>query len=711
MPPPLTDAARVRSGSDGQQIDWLLQPGAAPRWAHWGCAFGGEIAAAGDPLPPATLDSDPRLDLCPVEGSGWMHQPALQGFRPSAAGNLDWAPAWTGCELTRHGADVSVVLESGAAGLRWEQRWSLAAGGALWTVTTSIENLGTTPYQLCWLAAVTLPLPPQACRVLTLGGPWAGEFKEHWDELPGAMFRRDNRRGRSSHDCFPGVMIGGAGLGEDHGEGWALHLGFSGSHSMLIEPLTDGRRQLQAGELLHGGEQLLAPGQRYSAPPAYAAYSTRGLAGLSAAFHAVLRDQILQWPDGARAARPVHINTWEALYFDHDYQRLAALAKAAAAVGVERFVLDDGWFHGRAHDRAGLGDWWPDRAKYPDGLEPLANLVDSLGMQFGLWVEPEMVNPDSELYRAHPEWALAVPGDEPLLGRNQLVLDLTLPDVSDYLFDKIDLLLRETPIRYLKWDMNRDMGPGASKGRAVHGAQVRALYRLFERVRAAHPRVEIESCASGGGRADFAILAHTHRLWTSDCNDALERVAIQRGFLRFFPPEIMGAHIGPAPAHTTGRSHRIDFRAAVALIGHCGIEADVSTMDAAERERLAAWIEQHKRLRGVMHGAAVHQGDIVDGVTYTACWSEAQQAGVLCVFRTAAAHQRYQTPLQLPWLAAIPSLIVRAAPVNDVALPEGWGDLAEGRAMAGSTLAAAGLPLPPMRAESAWIVELSLPPI
>ncbi len=232
-----------------------------------------------------------------------------------------------------------------------------------------------------------------------------------------------------------------------------------------------------------------------------------------------------------------------------------ALADAAARIGIERFVLDDGWFHRRHDDRAALGDWWPDSGKFPDGLGPLIAHVRALGMEFGLWVEPEMVNPDSELFRTHPDWALQLAGAAAADGRNQLVLDISRPEVADYLFDKIAALLGTHPIAYLKWDHNRDLTTaGLCDGRAGYRAQVHAAYALLARLRAAHPDVEIESCSGGGGRIDFAVLRHTHRVWTSDNIDALSRLAIQRGCLQFFPPEVMGAHVGTAPAHVTGRS-------------------------------------------------------------------------------------------------------------------------------------------------------------
>jgi alpha-galactosidase len=238
---------------------------------------------------------------------------------------------------------------------------------------------------------------------------------------------------------------------------------------------------------------------------------------------------------------------------------------------------------------------------------------------------------------------------------------------------------------------------------------VRALYALLQRLRTAHPGVEIESCASGGGRADFGILALTERIWTSDCNDPLERIAIQRGFQRFFPPEIMGAHLGPAPAHTTGRHHRLDFRAAVAVCGHFGIEADLDAMAPAERERLAGWIALHKRLRERVHGAEVHQGAGQDGISWTGYWHAARGQGLLCVWRHAAAGQRYPEALRLAWLVGIPELLVRACTPNDTLLPAEWQALDTGMRCHGPQLARQGLQLPPMLPESAWILELDHP--
>jgi alpha-galactosidase len=299
--------------------------------------------------------------------------------------------------------------------------------------------------------------------------------------------------------------------------------------------------------------------------------------------------------------RPVHYNTWEAIYFDHDLPTLKGLADLAASVGVERFVLDDGWFLGRPDDRSGLGDWSVDPVKYPDGLTPLIDHVRSLGMEFGLWVEPEMANADSDLLRAHPDWILGVPGRRQPLGRGQYVLDLTRPEVWSAIHAQIDALLRGNAIGYLKWDMNRDLTHAQSGGRAATHRQTLAVYALIDRLRADHPRVEIESCSSGGARADYEILKRTDRVWTSDCNDPIERQSIQRGFSIFIPPEVMGSHVGPRASHTTARTASLQMRAMTALFGHMGTEADLRDFTDAERAALAEAFALYKDHRAWMH--------------------------------------------------------------------------------------------------------------
>jgi alpha-galactosidase len=307
------------------------------------------------------------------------------------------------------------------------------------------------------------------------------------------------------------------------------------------------------------------------------------------------------------ATRKVLLNTWEATYFNHDTAALSALADAAADLGIERFVLDDGWFGARRNDRAGLGDWVVSREVYPQGLAPLIAHVKSRGMDFGIWIEPEMVNRESDLVRAHPDWVLHAVDYEPVMARHQLLLDLTNEQAFAHVFAQLDALLRDHDIAFVKWDMNRPLiHASAADGAAGAHRQTLAFYRLLDSLRTAHPRVEFESCASGGGRIDHAVLSRAVRVWTSDCNDPLERQHIQRGTGMWVPNEMLGMHVGAKQSHTTGRSHSIELRALTALFGWMGVECDPQKLNDHDRSVLREAIALHKQ-----HRALLHSGDAV----------------------------------------------------------------------------------------------------
>jgi alpha-galactosidase len=380
----------------------------------------------------------------------------------------------------------------------------------------------------------------------------------------------------------------------------------------VLERLSTGDVQVQMGALLFSGEGMIEPKQSMKTPSIYVAHSSNGLNALSQKFHHHVRKNILKFPVPDKP-RPVTVNTWEALYFDHNHDRLCALVDAAADIGAERFVLDDGWFRGRNDDTSSLGDWYPDETKYPNGLGPLAEYVQSKGLDFGLWIEPEMINEKSELFQKHPDWVLGLNSYPNMTGRNQLVLDIANPLVSAYIFETIAPLIENHQIKYLKWDMNRDLVlPGDQSGRANVYNQTGALYALMDRFLEAFPTLEIESCASGGGRVDYGVLAHTHRFWTSDSNDSVERARIQTGFSHFFPPEVMGAHIGPAWSHTSGRGLHAGFRALVASYGHMGIEADLTKMSHEDREIMRDAVTRHKQDRAIWHTGKFYRVRTVD---------------------------------------------------------------------------------------------------
>lgn len=692
--------------------------GEAPLWRYWGPRLPDDATpemALRDsrPLPSFMLDFDQPLTVAPTFGVGWFGQSALLAHRDG----LDFTQAYTRCEVesTAPGSAVVLHLHDEVARLRLDLTLKLDAASDVFTLQSVLHNLGDAPIDVQWLAAGTLRLPGHCDTVRSFAGQHVHEFLPQTDLLTRSLWRKESRRGRTSHDCFPGAVVTTPGTTDDAGLAYGAHLAWSGNHQQTLEWLHDGIFQWQMGEWLAPGEGRLLPGQSLSTPELIATCSSAGFNGVAANFHAELRAR-LNWPGGAMKPRPVHLNTWEGFYFDVHPGPVKELATAAAAVGIERFVLDDGWFHGRHHDRAALGDWWPDETKFPDGLGELIAHVNAQGMEFGLWVEPEMINPDSELYRAHPDWALQVAGRPLLTARNQLVLDISRPEAADYLFEKISALLAAHPIGYLKWDHNRDLAPaGLADGRAGFRAQVHAAYALMARLRAAHPAVEIESCSGGGGRIDFGVLRHTHRVWTSDCIDALSRVQIQRGFLQFFPPEIMGAHVGTAPAHTTGRTQAMAFRAAVALPGHLGVELDVRHLSAADSAELKGWIAVYKQLRERLHHGRVWRGEGADSLVWQAHGDADARSVVLLAYRPLPSSQRYSPALRLPMLdtsaryrvrEVLPEGTLRSKERHHTAAFFDAINTPEGLVVDGAWLAHAGLPMPRVYAETAFIVTL-----
>ena len=367
------------------------------------------------------MDSDVPTSLLPETGLGDFGHPGLAGVR----GHRHWATVFQLEGVDRTDDTVVFRLDEPIAGLSLEIEITLDSATDVQSRRCRLTNDGDTPYRLDWCAAGVFRLPPSATEALTFEGRWTREFHERRVDLSVGGFVRDNRRGRTSHDAFPGLFAGPAGFSEDDGRVFGFHLGWSGNHRLLAEVLANGDRRVLLGELAMPGEIVLGPGESYDTPLAYAAMAPDGMNGLSDRFHRFVRDRVLRWPGGTMTPRPVVLNSWEAVYFAHDLERLKSLADAAAAIGVERFVLDDGWFGGRDDDTTSLGDGTEHPGKWSTGLAPLIDHVRSLGMEFGLWVEPEMVNPDSALYRAHPDWALNVDPLPRPTSRSQLVLDLT----------------------------------------------------------------------------------------------------------------------------------------------------------------------------------------------------------------------------------------------------------------------------------------------
>ncbi|MFN3619319.1 MAG: alpha-galactosidase [Sphingorhabdus sp.] len=547
--------------------------------------------------------ADVSLPLSLAMEPGLGH-PMFHGLAAHRAGK-DWGSLFEVGKIVprEHGAKIICRDERTRLGLEYEIEFDAFTG--VLRIRSTLTNYGATPFDVNDMMTACLPVPDAMTDIIGFTGRWTQEFTQERLKRDAATYLRENRSGRTSHFSYPAILLAAADTSESAGEAYGFHLAFSGNHRLRVDSLTDGRVLASLGALLLPGEVRLAPGEAYTSSEIVAAYSGAGLSALSRKFHDHVRTKLLR-PEMRAKPRPVHYNTWEAVYFDHDVAKLKELTTRAAEIGVERFVLDDGWFGGRRNDQAGLGDWHVSADVYPDGLGPLVEHVTGLGMEFGLWFEPEMVNPDSDLYRAHPDWVLGLEGVQQVPFRSQLALDISRPEVADYLFNAIDAILRDHAISYIKWDMNRDLShSGGQDGTARAFAQVQALYTLLDRVRSTHPNVEIESCSSGGARADMGVLAHSDRVWTSDSNDALDRQVIQRGASFFLPSEVLGCHVGPAKCHVTGRRLSMEMRAATALMGHMGLELNLLTERAADLDVLKNAIILHKK-----HRALLHDGDL-----------------------------------------------------------------------------------------------------
>lgn len=663
-----------------------------PLWRYWGPPLAENFASGPGlletrPTPSFALDETVPFAVFPTFGLGWYGQSALLAHREGR----DFAQGFAISQIVERAGGLICELSDPIAHITVTLDIALDPASDVLTISTSLTNTGDGLLDVQWLAAAALPLPNDAAAVRYFSGRHNSEFVAQTDRLGRATWRRENRRGLTSHETFPGAVVLIPGTTDHTGLAFGTQLAWSGNSVQAIEWLDDGRYQWQLGEWLAPGEVRLRPGETLRSPEVLATCSGDGLNGVAANFHAAVRGR-LTWPDGAMKPRPVLLNTWEGYLFDHDPERLIQLASAAAEMGIERFVLDDGWFGARDDDTSSLGDWRVDPRKYPDGLAPLAQHVTALDMEFGLWIEPEMINPDSDLFRAHPDWALQIAGRPLPTGRNQLVLDLTRAEVGDYLFEQIGGLLSELPIAYLKWDHNRDLAPAADReGRAAYRRQVEAAYALFARLREAFPAIEIEACAGGGGRIDAGIARHVHRFWTSDCIDALSRTGMQRGFLQFMPPEAMGAHVGAVRCHSTGRSFPIAFQAAVACQGHLGVELDLLRLDEGERRELGDWIAFHKQWRHLLHGKSVWNGEAGDGLVWHAAGSEDEW--LLFVYRLTPMELRHAPPLRLPFLSQGGYEMREVGPGRD----------SEATRFDASWLAQAGLPLSPGMAHAATV--------
>ncbi len=550
---------------------------------------------------PGALDSSEALTLLPETGTGFSAHSGVIAHRDGKTfisqlrlQRVEESPHCLTLHLSEQLSEYDVSIEI-----------SLHADSDVFEWNTSIRNTGTSRLTIDWLCSVSLALPSSFEYIGMFDGRWANEFQFRVQQLTTGSLRKENRLGRTAHNSFPAIVAGKDWPRWSRGTAIAVKLGWSGNHRLLIDRSRDGRPFVQMGELLHPRELELDRGESYTAPAAYVCHSSGGLNGLMQQFHRFVRQSLLR-KNWRSVQRPVHFNTWEACYFDQSEEKVLDLVARAAKLGAERFVLDDGWFRGRNDARAGLGDWQPCPIKYPRGLEPVIDAVESEGMQVGLWIEPEMANADSDLARDHPEWLLGEPGRLQPTGRNQYALNLADPSVFEYLVSTIGQLIERYRLRYIKWDMNRDLTHAAIDSRPGYHQTTFAAYELLRTIADRYPETEIEICASGGARADYGALRFGSRIWPSDVQDPHTRQLLQRSFSLFFPPEVMGAHVGSKRDEITGREQTMAFRTASALLGHFGVEAHPAGLSDPEQVTLQRAIAFYKEHRGWIHDAETY---------------------------------------------------------------------------------------------------------
>lgn len=698
---PLNQFHVLRQG--GVEVVLLLGT-ALPEVVHWGAPVGqvqlDELLLGSErQVSPSALDQPWPLTMLPTEHDGWEGRPGFAAHRTGQA----LIPRWR-C-TTATGDERSFLVHAAASGLQLTIELRLDAAGVL-HLTHELLNTGEDDLELAIFEA-TMPVGDTASDVLDFSGRWTRERSPQRNRLSEGSRVRETRRGRTGHDAPMLLALGTPGFTAQSGEIWAVHHAWSADSVYRYDALPESTSIVGAGALLRPGEIVLATGSSFRAPTVLFTWSGEGLDGVSDRLHRSLRSRV----NHPSLPRPVTLNTWEAVYFRHDLDRLLALAETSAAIGVERFVLDDGWFRGRRDDQAGLGDWTVDPTTWPSGLHPLAEAVRIHGMQFGLWFEPEMVNMDSDLARRHPEWLLQDPREGVRAWRNQYVLDVANPDVFNYLLESISHLITEYGIDYIKWDQNRDLIEGIHSGQASMFRHTSAVYALLAAVRDRHPGLEIESCASGGARVDLGVLEYTDRVWASDTNDPVERTDIQRWTEVLIPLELIGAHVGPRTANTTGRESSLSLRIAAALFGSFGIEWDITECSREELEQLTDGISAYKRHRGLLHnGRLAHPDGGDDGLRVTTVTAHDAAEAIVRLVRIASSDRALPRLLRVPGLDPNAQYLLRLVPElrRPTALePTSPPWMERGQViLTGSALAWHGVRLPLLGPGQALVLEL-----
>ena len=559
-----------------------------------------------------------KLEL-PTYGSSDYRTPAVDILQPDGSRILDLQyegyriergkPKLAGLPATYtenpdEAKTLIIELHDQKAGVKAEIFYTLFAVGGLLAKSVRYRNVGQDTLRLQRAMSFCLDLPDADYDWLQLSGAWARERHVKSRPLEMGIISIGSRRGHSSHEHNPFVVLKRPSATEQQGEVMGLSLVYSGNFQIQAEVDAHHTTRILAGIHPENFCWVLEPGDDFQTPEAVMAYSTGGLNGMSQLFHGLYQKRLARgyWRD---RVRPILINNWEATYFDFTEQKLLQIAGKAKECGVELFVLDDGWFGARCSDHAGLGDWTPNQQRLPEGIHGLAERIEALGMKFGLWFEPEMVNMDSDLYRTHPDWILATPGRRQSHGRFQYVLDFSRQEVVDNIYTQMAGILGDAKVSYVKWDMNRSITecysavlPPERQGEVFH-RYIIGVYDLYERLTTRFPEILFESCSSGGGRFDPGMLYYAPQAWTSDDSDAIERLKIQYGTSLCYPVSSMGSHVSVIPNHQVNRNTPLHTRANVAYFGTFGYELDLNKLSAgeiAEVKQQIRFMKEHRAL-------------------------------------------------------------------------------------------------------------------
>lgn len=507
---------------------------------------------------------------------------------------------------------LEILLEDAQSGMEIALIYSIYPQRDVLVRSAVLRNGGEKPAQVRRALSACVDFEDEDFELLHLPGAWARERHIERSPLFAGDFLLSSARGASSHGENPFFALVRKNTDEKSGECYGFNLVYSGGFEAGAERNYNGNCRAYLGINPRNFDWRLEPGETFQTPEAVLVYSDAGIGGMSRIYHELYRERLCRGKF-RDLPRPVLINNWEATYFDFTEEKILNIAKAAKDIGVELMVLDDGWFGKRNDDWSSLGDWTVDENKLPDGIAALSEKVEKTGMKFGLWFEPEMVSPDSELHRAHPDWHIHIPGQTASYGRHQWILDLSRREVQDYVIEAVSDILRTAKISYVKWDMNRNMGelgsaelPGERTGELCH-RYILGLYRVLEEVTSAFPNVLFESCSGGGGRFDPGMLYYMPQTWTSDCSDGAERLYIQYGTSVVYPASSMGAHVSAVPNHQVGRTTPIKLRGEVAMMGQFGFELDLAKLSEEELMEAKAQIQRYKEIRGTVHGGKMYR--------------------------------------------------------------------------------------------------------